>query len=1248
MGVIDTRRPIGAMNEDTEDRLLPPTHVRYAKNGRSVGSDKDGSGSVEGIRGNKLRHESFDKRGQVIGSCSDIKNNSVIDFIAGDEIDITYTTGSVNFFPAYIEVTGASSYLAIGNRIRVKQSITEFVCEITSISGNKYYFTLVSGTYYDGSISQLTWLQYNYIRRWKSENNTFENLTNPKLMSDALGFTLTDRIYNARVLESPFGQLLAWVSKENGEPCLMNIDRMKYGGEYYSTASDVYYIRLAKRPMLMKPTVTAVDYGGKTNLKGTGYQFCVVYEYDDNQKSVLSPYSDIVFVEGLEDAINVTFYTGHKTVKRIKILVREGNGVSDTGVNNPNWYEIYTIKDNIVPEGTTQIDYTGIEQRTAISRIESDKLFESIPEYANAIEVTNTNQIALADITEGKDNITIADDTTGIVLEPEEPGVYATPTTLLESTFDSTSTGIISAPLLPATFPCKVHTPATVLKNLIIFNDNKSIGYSTDFADEISVRVYGSMVQKILFWCNTIESPTPSMERATFKTILVKNGLDIYVKTTTFFPYATNTPTSLSETVSFDWNISIKNSDKLELRVDIDFINPAGITWKVEGSIDSAAGSSIDIDQNYVNKKTFKENSSVEIGIAYYDEYLRTGGVIPLGKADFTPIETGLLPAGGDVYYYRRLKVNIYTRPPIWAKYYSILNKETPYNYGWVTGKSWALAVGGLEVVYDEIPSDFTFTQGNCFARVIGQQDSGYNGSYEAFPVGQYNDLLVSGIDTSTKKITLNGVWEFPTSDYIIIELYDKKPPSSYYFENKFFEIGDAGKATRYHKTDWINQSSSDPTGTPARLRITGDNYIRYVGQFYGYSKSYNGAYESNYWDKGRPLIYVPNMSQKRIKNMIRWGNRLIENTMVNNLSQWDEGNYVVLPNKHGAITGMRIVGYTLKIVQETNYSTAFIGRRELQNTDGTTNIIVTDNLIGTINPSSYEYGSKYHGSIISTGNRVYFFDSLKGKYVVDDGNGINEVAILTGVDGSAGTTMSKYWRGISNKINNNSDYEIITGFDYLYRDMYVTILNRTLNSQETIYYNELQNAWKYFIDMEHTNQDGSVKYIPDMYSSVGNILCINMKGNLFEFNKSDNMGEETYCELFKINPTDPIKPLVIETIGMLEPDKVKVFLNHIIHSNKAPTQVEIIVPKSDMYPNGMYTILYSSNYKYREGVFYGDIKRDAYTKGYTVDAEQLKTNIANGRPMRGHVCLVRITFSTNQYVKVLTTGINMIASEMS
>lgn len=1230
--VQDTRKPTGKMDFDTEDRLLPANHYRYAKNGRSGTSDRDGEGAVENIRGNVLRGTTTFNRGTVIGSCPDVKNNAVIFFRkkAGD-ILVTYTSAT-RISATEIQVINPNVGLSLGEEIRVQQTSNTFNAVIVSRVGDVYTISLKSGTFPAQDIVSINLVTNNVIVRYFEDTQTFQFLTNPGLMGDVLNFT--GMIYNPRVIESSFGQLLTWVQYPDGEPCLMNIDRMKVGAEYYNIANTKEFISLYKKPNIPAPTFTFVEKSTETQVGGKGFQFATVLVYDDGQQTVLSPFSNIAFVPLVTgilplitpNAIRVSFTTGGQTVKSVKLLAREGNGVSETGTTNPTWYEVYEAKD-VAPNTTLTYDFTNTEAKKAVSRIISDKIQDTVPELANAIEVANTNQIVLFDITEGKDNPIITNDSNGITLDVSSVANDITGRTI----FDADSlpiTQVVPLAGSPVTtvFSPNFNTPDTIAAGSV-FESNK---YVLTNSYPIS-----GLAQILVFANVTLTFPGSVLPNSVTLKVF-KNTTELYTETQGGLSSYSFSPSVIKT--------SAKQNDVFYYTLTF-FL--AGLTPPATADVTfNLTSGSMNFTLYTDAIKTFKERSNAEIAIAYYDEDKKTGGAIEIGSVYITEVPSALIPldaSGGIRVADRRVRAFINNRPPEWAHYYCLLVKETPYDYSWVLTTDRAYVDGNTELTYLELAEDY-IPQAGDFIRLIGARISG--NTYTPYPDGTYNILRLDSIDLSSKKLVANGTWDIPDDREIIVEIYRPRTISQFYFEKELYEIGNPGTATRYHKGNLRDQNTTATVS--AITSVTGDSWIRYFGDYIVYSKSYNQSFESNYWDRGRPLIKVDGMSRKKLPNVFRWGNKLINNTQVNNLSEWDEGNYAQVDARFGAITGARQIGYTLKIVQWANINSAFIGRRELQNADGSTNLVVTDNLIGTINPSEREFGTKYPGSIISTGQRLYYFDSLKSKYIVDDGNGVNEIALYGGPDGGANSTMSKYFRQLANTINASSNYDIITGFDYLYRDMYVTITNRALNTQETLYYNETQNAWKYFIDMEHVNAAGNVKYIPDFYGNVGQSFFAFMLGNTFQFNKAVAGGLPAYSQLFKFNNDDPVKKLVVETVGMIEPDKVKVFLTHALHANLSPELVEITVPPNQMYPNGMYTRLKPGNYKYREGVFYADIKRDAYTKGFTTDETVIKNLIANGRPMRGHVCVVRITFSTSDYCKLFTTSIGMIPSELS
>lgn len=227
--ILDTRQPIGYLDSDTEDRLLPPSHYREGINGRSGTSDKDSVGAVEGIRGNKL--VAFGTTGEKrIGACDDKKNNAIIRFIANDTAPsaITYSGASVvTTSPLLVVIANPNNPILVGAFISVLQGgPNTFVGQVTVIFGNFYTLHLVHGTPTTAAITSITRSFYNYIKRFNVSTAQDEFLINPVLMSSILGWTTATRIYNPRVIEAGFTQLLVWTDPI---PRLIDIDKMRQG-----------------------------------------------------------------------------------------------------------------------------------------------------------------------------------------------------------------------------------------------------------------------------------------------------------------------------------------------------------------------------------------------------------------------------------------------------------------------------------------------------------------------------------------------------------------------------------------------------------------------------------------------------------------------------------------------------------------------------------------------------------------------------------------------------------------------------------------------------------------------------------------------------------------------------------------------------------------------------------------------------------------------------------------------------------
>ena len=194
----------------------------------------------------------------------------------------------------------------------------------------------------------------------------------------------------------------------------------------------------------------------------------------------------------------------------------------------------------------------------------------------------------------------------------------------------------------------------------------------------------------------------------------------------------------------------------------------------------------------------------------------------------------------------------------------------------------------------------------------------------------------------------------------------------------------------------------------------------------------------------------------------------------------------------------------------------------------------------------------------------------------------------------------------------------------------------------ETISFEEKNNRWKFFHD--YYLESGDIKTPIDMYSKMGQNMFMSINGRIWESNELvDNNGLPVYLNFFGED-----RDFTITGVSNIEPTKVKIFLTHSIHSNRIPNFVLLNILPSAMYPLGMESELKPANYALREGVYYADIKRDAFTKGLPLTVQARREQIASGRPLRGQSTAFKMTWEGNDYVVVFTSGIGVVPSELS
>jgi hypothetical protein len=739
--------------------------------------------------------------------------------------------------------------------------------------------------------------------------------------------------------------------------------------------------------------------------------------------------------------------------------------------------------------------------------------------------------------------------------------------------------------------------------------------------------------------------------------------------------------TSLVQTFNYTASIEANSLVGKTIAIAIQQTNAISVTIATRSLL-------IKLQTPHYFRQGFKSGATHKFGIVYYDEFLRQTGVQAINSVYVKAPPERSYPypwgVGGSIYdgYIPQISWSITHRPPLMAKYYKwvyngsninkfcqfVANVKDPtagtnvgFNYVTITTQSLAL--------YPFIFKDINV--GDTIRIMLGR---GYNLiSTTGAPYIESTILAVSA--TELQVDTSNGQFNTKNLDGALVEIFTTNQTEFFFEFAPIYEIGNPNTITAFHKGPTQNQTSN--LSQPALGSFLGTTYFYINNQFLrnrddntGYpntrafceNANIDNNSDSSFWNKGRIQIETPLQTQQRISWMLRWGGKLYQDTEINNMSSFEAGQYRILSAKWGATVGLREIGYTLKIIQEVNYSTAFIGRRELQESSGATQqVLITDSLIGTINESESGYGTKYPGSILVFGRNMYFYDTTKGEVIRESGNAPFPISNYG---------MVRYFRDTANLITSDN-YEIITGFNKPEESLYMTWFTEEITTQVTYFAAnvtlvsgttitavilspsiafeigdivKIVQGSSFFVGRITAIDLGLSTYTITLLGGTATVNPINSIYILTDDNETISFFEpsrqnqepgwvsnheftktvssevvpiEMYgyigqiftaalnANVYEFNDTNTYlnlfgedKDFTIKSVFNLEPDASKVFLAHAVHSNLSADKTTFVIPANQQTPNGMKSILVEGNYKLREGAFYADIKKDGYSKG--------------------------------------------------
>lgn len=393
---------------------------------------------------------------------------------------------------------------------------------------------------------------------------------------------------------------------------------------------------------------------------------------------------------------------------------------------------------------------------------------------------------------------------------------------------------------------------------------------------------------------------------------------------------------------------------------------------------------------------------------------------------------------------------------------------------------------------------------------------------------------------------------------------------------------------------------------------------------------SLSDFYESNMDSVGKPYVENTNAERRHYIAKIRNGGRYFDNSFINQLFSFDSKAQESLQKRFNEITRIREVGFTLKVHQRNKMTAIYIGRTEIYDSQGASQLSLTDNILGSKNPADEYYGSYSPGADVKSIRNIYFADLTNGCIVRDAGN--TPVSISGNKETVADPyRMSRYFRNLFKFIRDNGDenFKIRAMWDEYSGCYYFTVKDnreRTEGQEDisvTLAFHEASNRWKSFWS-----------FVPEWYERSGTNMVSFKDGNIWVHYTNDvrnNFYGNQYTTKHNV-------------ICNLSYNTMKVFNNIDVDSNKAWEATNVSVAPNAIYPQGMISRIKKGKFVNKEGKFHAAFMRDMLTPG--INNQSLA--LVNGRALRGEAVTVTLENDDTSLVWTRQVIIYVTPSELT
>lgn len=975
--------------------------------------------------------------------------------------------------------------------------------------------------------------------------------------SSVLGFSSTE-VIDADIL----GDYCVFVSDDN-PPRKINVTASLNG-------KDAFDIQLAVRPPFNKPSTDVASDSTKVvnKLIGKTFQFSYMYIYNDYTYSVVSPYSDIV-VSGsvfssenntydnnsIGNFVQVTYSLGNSEVRAVKLLGREGNSGS--------WFVVDEYEKNGTTGNRTYNFYNNVARQGLVEQ-EALALYSDVPRRARTVKAVQ-NRIGLANVLKGYNKINDAGESPSADYSVSYETVTVAGSTTNMANTDGTTSNIY---FVEWTVP--VHASIAVGDVFTVY----IVGVVEELVASVQV-VYFEFTYSFSYTVTQADIDTGDAQLA----VVNQFTADIVSKEDSII-------TIVYEGDPSEWAIDGSNEGSGVVRLSFIGVH---LTGRTEAS---SYGGNFTKETLPSGVSTFKGGSYYNVGQIFYDDYSRTSGVLNSQRV--------YIPHAGERAYadaFKRARI-AFSLPsatqgvPSWAKYYRFAITESVNFagvYPFVVGNDDALNIvntflDGKDVLAINMPTNlqYEFAKGD-YLQIEVDGGAAITNTITKNIIGTRTLIDISGTDTA-------GFWLIVPKGSETLSTYDGNLAYIYRQKNEVSDLIYFEDSNTYTITNQIMQTLTGFVGgedawyvqrkfewDDGASGVTSDTVI--VEDFYINVDDAIRAYS-----KGRVVVEFDTLGEIRLQDFV-WSFNYLDNTKINHISTFNSENRKQLDEKDGQIQRMELAGYVLKAIQDNKETSIYIGVNETTDANGNITAVKTNDFIGTVRPSDYDYGSRYPLSVVKYNRNVYYWDGDRGEIIRSSPNGQFPISsygmrseflrIKRAIDAVAASTVKVF-----------AYYDV--------RNEEYTITFDVNGSVETWSFKENADVWN--VEWDFKNSSGVA---PDLYGNIGEQVYA------FGFNKvwrlERTSSYNTFFGSFK-------QPSIVSVLNIY-PNEEKCLRALETDSNRALNTI-ITSPVTNTRTVGQKSVLYPGTYRNREGSFTSEVFKNILQIGGAENLALIHTGV--------------------------------------